>query len=72
MYQKLLEKQMLPWQIYGSSYTQKKKFSQYRHCVQWFCETVLILWDSLNIDKNLTQHEIHIISYNVEHFQQTF
>ena len=24
-------------------YTQKKKFSQYRHCVQYFCKTVLIL-----------------------------
>ena len=26
--------------------------------------------DSLNIDKNLTQHEIHTISYKFEHFQQ--
>ena len=24
-------------------YTQKKKFSQYRHCVQYFCKTILIL-----------------------------
>ena len=29
-----------------------------------------ILLDSLNIDKNLTQYEIHLISYKCEHFQQ--
>ena len=30
----------------------------------------MILQDSLNIDKNLTQHEIYLISYKCEHFQQ--
>ena len=29
-----------------------------------------ILLDSLNIDKKCTQHEIHLISYKCEHFQQ--
>ena len=28
-------------------YAQKKKFSQYRHCVQLFCRTVLILTKTL-------------------------
>ena len=30
----------------------------------------MILQDSLNIDKTLTQHEIYLISYTCEHFQQ--
>ena len=30
----------------------------------------MILLDSLNIDKTLTQHEIHLIFYKCEHFQQ--
>ena len=30
----------------------------------------MILWDSLIINKNLTQHEIHLTSYKCEHFQQ--
>ena len=30
----------------------------------------IILLDSLNIDINLTQHKIHLISYKCEHFQQ--
>ena len=29
-----------------------------------------MLLDSLNIDKILTQHEIHLISYKYEHIQQ--
>ena len=28
-------------------YAQKKKFSQYRHCVQLFCRTVFILTKTL-------------------------
>ena len=36
--------------------------------VQTLC--AIILLNSLNIDKNLTQHEIHLISYKCEHFQQ--
>ena len=44
------------------NYTQKKKFSQYRHCVQEFCKTVLIL------TKNLTQNKIHVMSYKCEYF----
>ena len=45
-------------------YAQKKKFSQYRHCVQLFCRTVLIL------SKTLPTHEIHLIAFKCEHFQQ--
>ena len=30
----------------------------------------MILKDSLNIDKNLTQHEIHLTAYKCEHRQQ--
>ena len=30
----------------------------------------MILYDSLNIDKNLTQHEIYLISFKCEHYQQ--
>ena len=29
------------------TYAQKKKFSQYRHCVQLFCRTVFILTKTL-------------------------
>ena len=51
---------------YHCQYTLKRKLkvSQYRHCVQWFCKTVLIF------DKSLTQHEIYLISCKCEHFQQ--
>ena len=37
---------MLKW-VNLVLYTQKKKFSQYRHCVQYFCKTVLILTKTL-------------------------
>ena len=29
----------------------------------------MILWESLNINKNLTQHKIKLISNKCEHFQ---
>ena len=36
--------------------------------VQTLC--AIILYDSLNIDKNLTQNKIHVMPYKCEHFQQ--
>ena len=36
--------------------------------VQTLCAIILLV--SLNIDKHLTQHEIVLISYKCEHFQQ--
>ena len=43
----LLTISKLQTDMFLHKYAQKKKFSQYRHCVQLFCRTVLILTKTL-------------------------
>ena len=54
-------------------YAQKKKFSQYRHCVQLFCRTVLILTKTLpNMKFIYFLSNINIFNKNFENIPLFF
>ena len=53
--------------LYCVAYTQKKKISHYRHCVQLFCKTVLIL-----TKKKILKIKFMLCLTNVNIFNKTF